>query len=248
MTLFQVRGDFKRTFNNKIYVFNFYSAKLCTHWRSGTLEVRPSWGEQNLCFYKIPAHIFKFLPRVITQTHFAPFGCIHLCKAIFKRIYRLCAVRVWGGGWRRRRGEWFLQMTHHITGRDTPVLSSLWAAALPHARVGCAKQESEAARACCVFTWCHIPSTHGRLRCAAINRAACFHLSSRAKLTTNVAALYFCLLRVLTKCFQEFKKEKKRKACKWLHGLMDFIHVQKNERKKKVKPAGTHVISLSFIL
>lgn len=93
VTLFQVQGDFKKTFSNKIYVFNFYSAKLCAHWRSGILKVRPGWGEQNLCFYKIPAHIFKFLPWVITQMHFAPFGCIHLREAIFKRIYGLCAVR-----------------------------------------------------------------------------------------------------------------------------------------------------------
>lgn len=63
------------------------------------IKFRPGWGEQNLSFYKIPAHIFKFLPWVITQMHFAPFGCIHLCKAIFKQIYRLCAVReAWDAG------------------------------------------------------------------------------------------------------------------------------------------------------
>lgn len=57
-------------------------------------------------------------------------------------------------------------------------------------------------------TWCHIPSPHGRLRRAAINWAAHFHLTSRTKSTTNVALLFRCLRQVYQQRASRIKKNK----------------------------------------
>lgn len=110
-----------------------------------------------------------------------------LCAAVFKRdLQALC--RTWDSEWR----------------------AALCSGVLRHRLNG--EQESEApgvARRVLPTTWCHIPSPHGRLRCGAINWAAHFHVTSRAKLTTNVVALLvLCLLRVFRQNASRIKKRK----------------------------------------